>query len=458
LLKLEKECYNNLISIQKLSKKNLKSSFLGLMLALLILSAGQVLAQSESSDFLIEFDTVSSGAIEYSSNDFIIQGGSVGIQNIGEAADFESQHYSAVDSSSCGNGQIDPGEVCDLSVFQTNCTDLGFSGGVLSCSADCLQISTSLCVSGASQGSEGSGGSANLPKEESKDPQNQTLTPTSRPVFFRNQPQVKTEPDELRSPETRPTEATQEPEGAKQAIDELQNNPSANQDLAATIISQADQDSQKERREEDQASLNITNQVKEFSIPNQSITQVNQLENVHSAAGSFDQSEQGAGILPFGFKNLLLIIALVLLIIVVALAYLAFWRPEKVILQLLAFNYPYRAQKPSPLTWDWQQVNTSSQTFSFNPSSAEQVWVQKSGYYQITYQLAISNPELEKLKSVVVVNEQRIIPQSYQQAIASEQVSFYLQLEAGDSLALKIISRSTKIIIKKAQLEIELID
>ncbi len=50
----------------------------------------------------------------------------------------------------CGNGQIDAGEVCDLGppldLDGETCNTLGFPGGTLRCAGDCLAFDTSLCL------------------------------------------------------------------------------------------------------------------------------------------------------------------------------------------------------------------------------------------------------------------------------------------------------------------------
>lgn len=51
----------------------------------------------------------------------------------------------------CGDGVVDPGEVCDGShaMDVLSCSDYGFIRGDLGCSADCLRRTTDTCVSGS---------------------------------------------------------------------------------------------------------------------------------------------------------------------------------------------------------------------------------------------------------------------------------------------------------------------
>jgi hypothetical protein len=46
---------------------------------------------------------------------------------------------------SCGNGQLDEGELCDGQQFAVSCEDFGFDGGTLACTLTC-DVSTSGCI------------------------------------------------------------------------------------------------------------------------------------------------------------------------------------------------------------------------------------------------------------------------------------------------------------------------
>src|SRR3989344_8645656 len=49
---------------------------------------------------------------------------------------------------SCGNNRVDRGEICDgTNLKGKDCFDLGYIGGVLKCSSNCLSYDTSSCTS-----------------------------------------------------------------------------------------------------------------------------------------------------------------------------------------------------------------------------------------------------------------------------------------------------------------------
>jgi len=53
-----------------------------------------------------------------------------------------------VENAVCGNGNLDPGEQCDGSDLNgLSCSELGFSGGTLSCTGSCV-FNTNGCTSG----------------------------------------------------------------------------------------------------------------------------------------------------------------------------------------------------------------------------------------------------------------------------------------------------------------------
>lgn len=45
----------------------------------------------------------------------------------------------------CGDGSLDPGEVCDGSAYRFSCPDFGFDEGTLGCQQDCLDVTTDGC-------------------------------------------------------------------------------------------------------------------------------------------------------------------------------------------------------------------------------------------------------------------------------------------------------------------------
>ena len=52
---------------------------------------------------------------------------------------------SGLNDNLCGNGKVEPGEKCEQGIdLSSNCEDLGYRGGVLSCTDTC-QYDTSQC-------------------------------------------------------------------------------------------------------------------------------------------------------------------------------------------------------------------------------------------------------------------------------------------------------------------------
>lgn len=66
------------------------------------------------------------------------------------AADCMAHDVSGCDTpTQCGNGVIEPGEVCDGSELGSiTCVDLGYPGGELGCRADCQALSEAMCHRG----------------------------------------------------------------------------------------------------------------------------------------------------------------------------------------------------------------------------------------------------------------------------------------------------------------------
>ncbi len=153
-------------------KKNL---FRFALLAVVIFTASiGGIRPTKSQDFLIDFDSVTTGSEEYISTDFILQGGITSIESDGSSNDFIIQSINFTSLGVCGNGVIEPGEVCDGTQFAgASCTSFAYVSGTLTCSSDCKTIGTENCsyqtsggsnqTSGGNRHSNGGGGGRKNP-------------------------------------------------------------------------------------------------------------------------------------------------------------------------------------------------------------------------------------------------------------------------------------------------------
>lgn len=125
------------------SKKAL--SLINIFILSLFLISGQVRAAS-STNFVLDFGSISGPAGEIESDNFSLQTECVGISGLGESDNFANNlaiYAAAEHEDVCGNGVKECDETCDGSDFGIlTCASYGFDSGSLGCSASCGIITT----------------------------------------------------------------------------------------------------------------------------------------------------------------------------------------------------------------------------------------------------------------------------------------------------------------------------
>ncbi|MBD3329999.1 hypothetical protein GF354_00540 [Candidatus Peregrinibacteria bacterium] len=193
--------------VKKIKTQILASFFSILFVSLFCLNA----SASTSSDFFLDYETVSTGADTGSSSSFEMLSGVNDAETNSSSSSFKLTTINLIPDSAtyvCGNGVIDPGELCDGTNFGgISCSTYGYDQGSLTC-ISCVVIDQTSCSSSTAPTvittpSSGDGGpiyhiqSGQLVDEEEEE---EPYTP--------DEPSVPTEPQVP----TEPTPPTTEPE------------------------------------------------------------------------------------------------------------------------------------------------------------------------------------------------------------------------------------------------------
>ncbi len=151
-------------------KRHLSLVILALMIG--VASSASALAAAVSSDFVLDFDTISTGSEQYSSNNFELQSGLTAIETNSNSTSFQITTINNIPL--CGDGTAQTTETCDGNDFKgQSCSTFGFNSGTLVCSSDCSTLSILGCSFVGGGGGGGGGGTGLLLTQEEPEPEPQ---------------------------------------------------------------------------------------------------------------------------------------------------------------------------------------------------------------------------------------------------------------------------------------------
>ncbi|MBM5790076.1 hypothetical protein FJZ23_03260 [Candidatus Parcubacteria bacterium] len=152
-----------------------------------ITSASYRLFPEQGFQSLQNYATNTSSGSRLQSTNYRLDGSLDSYVGRGTSSSYRQDSGSASFQYYCGDGFIDPGEICDgADLNGQTCGTLGFASGTLSCSSTCTRV-TSACNTASSSGSGGGGGAAapvSAPSSPSVSDAIKSLAYSYKPTFL----------------------------------------------------------------------------------------------------------------------------------------------------------------------------------------------------------------------------------------------------------------------------------